>query len=300
MEEWKPDLRLMLVVFCLAIFQAVLWGWIYSADGPLVRPIAKWIEKRPARRLALVTNAQPFFESYGVQNEQELVTMWVSAYLMIPLHHGLCGAFALLAAQLGSADCFRLALSFEIGEDVLHYAQMGWTLLRPQCGISPWKYADVYTWAFVGCHHLLGLIAGTAACLYTVSEWEEVHIFVAWILVAGLPAYLTAPLQLIDSVRTPSALGLTSAFIDSISLSFMVWVRLWYFLPAALSLVQRGFELGGTTGYIFAVPLLGVAPVFNVASVAFYGAYVFARLREQAGTRGSIRRGSGVMETKAS
>jgi len=273
-----------------AVAQAALWHWLYAERGPLVASAVRWLGRRPTRAAAVVANARPQFSTYGIEAESDLVELWSSANLMVPLHHGLATLFALLALQTtGPPDwsaptLIRAALSFEIGEDLLHYLQMVWTALRPERGVSPWRFMGRGTWAFIIVHHSLGLVAGSGAFLSDMSTWPEFHRCVFLLLFASLPCYLKSPLQMVADLSKPSLLGALGAAIDVGGLLVMIWVRLVEYLPMAIPLCARArAEFGPGAGALCEVPALYVFPLFNLASVVFFVPYVWARVREQLG-----------------
>uniref|UniRef100_A0A7S4BXH5 TLC domain-containing protein n=1 Tax=Chrysotila carterae TaxID=13221 RepID=A0A7S4BXH5_CHRCT len=126
------------------------------------------------------------------------------------------------------------------------------------------------------------MLAGSAALSPPAVAWSEVHLFVSSLFAAGLPCYLKTPLMLRRDLREPSAVGAAAAAIDAFGLAVMVLLRLICYFPMAVPLVQRAFlELGTAAGWYFSLPLLVVAPAFNVASVLFFVPYVRQQVRAQ-------------------
>lgn len=254
---------------------------------------------RPPPAPHQLANAKAFFAQFGLGPETEdaaFVALWFPAQISVPMHHGAATAFAFSAYSFGSSGLLRVALSFEIAENVLHYAQMAWTALRPDRGVAPWRFCDRKTWAFVGLvralrlepqarskhaahacarlraaaqHHLLGLVAGSAAFLSpSVCAWPELQLFVAMVLAAGLPSFLKLPLQVCADLSQPSLLGVAGAAIDVLGMAYLSWVRLGWgprcYLPMARALVERCREDEGCAEWFYAVPLYYVFPVFNL------------------------------------
>ena len=160
------------LVAAAVLGQALLWGALYSERGPLVGPLISWLRKRPGTLRTVRANASHQFGAYGFATDSpELVAMWAAQNVAVPLHHTLGGLLAIWSYAQGSASLLVLALSFEIGEDVLHYAQMAYTAAVPaERGVMPWAQAPTSMWLLVGTHHLLGLVAGTGACLCAAAS----------------------------------------------------------------------------------------------------------------------------------
>ena len=78
-------------------------------------------------------------------------------------------------------------------------------------------------------HHLLGLVAGSAAFLSpSVCAWPELQLFVAIVLAAGLPSFLKLPLQVCADLSQPSLLGVAGAAIDVLGkhmTSSVQWIK---------------------------------------------------------------------------
>ena len=268
----------------IVLCQALFWRWVLDERAMPIRMIANWVRRRPDRMQAVVANSVPQFSAYGMASDdpETLLLAWVPINCWVPLHHALGAGCALLATHYGSAAWCRVAISFEVGEDVLHYAQMAWTACFPQRGVVPWKYLDRMAWSFVAVHHLIGLCAGSAAFLTEVVAWEEVQRFIALLLVAGLPCALKAPFEMVQDLSVPSYTGRALAVIETCALLFLVWVRLVLYFPAVISLLNRAFdEIGIVPGYLYGMVLLGVGSVFNLASVALYAPTVIQRVRQQ-------------------
>ena len=268
----------------LVAFQAIFWRWVLDGDAPVVRTAAAWIRRRPARLRAVLANAEPHFKAYGVAatDTEVLLRLWFAMNFFAPLHHALGAGCALMAVRNSSASWHRLAISFEVGEDVLHYAQMAWTYRHPERGSVPWKYCDATAWAFVAVHHLIGLCAGSGAFLTDVANWVEVMRFVALLLVAGVPSMLKLPFELLQDLGPPSAAGKLAALLEVFSLLFLATIRLVLYVPAVLALLERAWlPLGTTATYLYGAVLLVVGTTFNLASVVLYAPTVLNRVRGQ-------------------
>lgn len=277
-------MSLSLYLACIVAAQALLWRWVYDENSFCVRTIASWIRRRPARFSAVVANAGPQFATYGIPatEREPLLLCWIATNIFVPLHHALGAGFAMAAVRYGSEGCLRLALSFEVGEDVLHYLQMAWTYMYPERGIAPWKYVDGKSWAFIGVHHLIGLLAGSAAFLTEVAAWVEVQQFVALLLAAGLGSALKTPLELVQDLGPPSALGRVGLLLEILAFLLLCAIRLFVYFPTVASLLQRASaDLSPTATYLYGGVLLGIAPVFNLASVVLYAPGVLERVRLQ-------------------
>ena len=61
---------------------------------------------------------------YGDLPNSKVLPLWLAGNVVVPLHHGIGVAMALLAYTYRSPTALRFALSFEVGEDVLHFAQV--------------------------------------------------------------------------------------------------------------------------------------------------------------------------------
>jgi len=316
------DPVLQLFVVCVTL-QAIVWRWLYDADALFLRSLNAWLRRHPKQEEAMLANARPQWTVFGITEPAVLVKLWLPASASVPLHHGAAVSTAFMSYYYGSATLLRVALSFEIGENVLHYAQvcgpilghpqppphalgrsssphlcapclprlqMAWTWLKPAQGISPWQYLDGKAWGFILLHHTLGFVAGSAAFLspINVCAWPELQLFVAMVLFAGMPSYLKVPLQLCDDLARPSVVGCAAAAIDVVGLLVMSWVRLGWgqtcYFTMARELVGRCRGHGDCSATFYAVPLLYVFPLFNVMSVLIHGPYVYARVREQLAT----------------
>ena len=87
---------------------------------------------------------------------------------------------------------------------------------------------------------------------------------------------------MVADLAVPSVFGKLGAAIDVGGLLVIVWVRLVAYLPMAHALCSRArAEFGPTAGALCEGPALCVFPLFNLASVALFVPYVWARVREQ-------------------
>lgn len=265
----------------LSTAQAFVWNKLYSSQGPLLAPLVAWINSRPRIRSNVLLHARQEFASYGVE---PTVDYFCSGVVGIAVHHSLAFAVAVLSLWLDSTSLFRLSLTFEIGENLLHYAQMALTAFTTH-RIDPWATCPKSLWAFVGIHHLIGLLAGSGAFLVASDhQWQDVRLYVCCLLGCVLPYYLKVPLMLHSAPATamPSMAGKAALLIDTTQLVVCAWVRFYVCLPLGLKLTLRGrSELGEGAGIFFGAVLLGIAPLFFVISLFLNASNVVSNIQTQ-------------------
>lgn len=230
----------------------------------------------------IVAHMLPETAPFGLKDESKMVGYFVMLKLAPTVHHFLAGVCAFAAWWWNSSLCFRITLSFEIGEDIMHYLQMAITAISPAHGIQPFTDAPVVMWGYLGLHHLIGVCAGTGAFLFT-SDWPDVQFYVFLLLVAIVPGCLNAPLQMLEPpLPRPSLIGRVSAAIDVLNFLFLVYARFVMAMIVALRLYPRGFsEFGEAGGYFFAIILLGIAPLFFTLSFILALPVVIRNVRKQ-------------------
>jgi len=269
----------------LALAQAAAWWMLYDPNGPMLRPLVMWIKRRNQTEANCIAHMVPELEAFGVRDRSKMVNAFASSYVGVTVHHGIAAILAFLGYYYQNPFLFRFGLSFEIGEDIMHYTQMLVTKFSPpDQGIEPWSYTPKEAWLYVSLHHTIGLLAGSGAFLYT-SDWEEVQLYVAVILFCVLPFYLKTPLMLMEGPQTkPTNIGRAALAIDMFSLLVMLFGRFYIAVPLGYDLTLKGYEtMGWTGGLFFGSVLMGLGPLFYIASLVMFVPQVIKAFQKQAG-----------------
>jgi len=263
--------------------QIVAWWILYDVNGPFLKPIIRWINSNSAVRVNVVSHMMKDMRSYGISDQSTMVDLFGCTQVAAPLHHCLAFLVTWLGYYRGSGMLFRLGVSFEIGEDLLHYAQMAVTALTPAGrGIAPWKDLPGNIWVFIGLHHLIGTAVGTFAFLYG-SDVELIQLLTAMLLFCVVPQSLKLPLQFLSTPSSePSVAGKLYALIDLLHMSVMLYFRSYRGLPISIDLTRYAFRTWGrASGCFVAVFLVGVAQAFFVVSAVLFAPAVYRGLRDQ-------------------
>ena len=269
-------------LLALVLLQVVTWRYLYDADGFFLRrPLRRWIQASAHR------------ESYVRINHKRLGVAATSAVDYITfgsavlLHHSLAAGLATLGWAYGSATLVRLALTFEIGEDVLHYGEMFYSASVPRekrTELCRELYPSVGLWVAIGCHHALGLLAGSFAFLHA-AEWPAVQRLISLLLGLTLPGIATFLLMPFGDTGSRGFVGRLSLALTLSGVLVNAWGRFVVFVPLALSLSARIFaDFGAVVGWAVAVPLF-LFFLFSCVSMVAFAAEVPAAVRAQLASR---------------
>lgn len=234
------------------------------SSGPL-KWMVDWVERSPSR----VANAKAnSVESHKrtIGNGEPTIPLWVLFNVGIPMHHLLGAAFALPAYAYGSPTLFRIAISFELGTDVVHYFQMACVWLFPP-GPLPFNVANTATTVTIFLHHLLGTWFGTIS-FFMLEDWKEAQLLAFCLYVCVLPhLFLTVPIQLMEDFRKgPTAWGIWHALMLWFTFAVAIYVRFYLLLGAALKVIPRVVdEFGLLMGIVASTPLV----LFGLSNVGF-------------------------------
>eukprot|EP00933_Yihiella_yeosuensis_P012731 TRINITY_DN12180_c0_g2_i1.p1 TRINITY_DN12180_c0_g2~~TRINITY_DN12180_c0_g2_i1.p1 ORF type:complete len:291 (+),score=34.64 TRINITY_DN12180_c0_g2_i1:160-1032(+) len=270
----------------LVLVQMVVWWYIYDERSIFIKPIMRLVKANPKWKENVIAHMVKDYSAYGVSDPSVMVYYFALLNVGAPFHHTLGALFCFLGYYYGSAGLFRFGLTFEIGEDVMHYCQMLVTFLSPPGkGIVPWKDSPKAMWGFIGLHHLIGVGAGTIGYLYT-SDWMEVQLYTTVLLACLLPHALKVPLQVLSAPSAkPSSAGKAYACIDLFSFCVMIYCRAYIAIPMGWQLTARAQkELSPLAGKYVGIILLIVAPMFFVASIVLFIPNVINGLRHQFGS----------------
>jgi hypothetical protein len=263
--------------------QMALWWYLNDTSSVLMRPVIRWIKRNPRVESNVVAHMIRDLKSYGISPSSQMVEYFALFCVAAPLHHGLAVLFTFLGYWLGSVQCYCIGVTFEIGEDAMHYVQMAVThFAGPEKGIAPWKDVPRSMWVYIGLHHSIGLVAGSFAFLCG-SEWEETQLYSTLLLLCLLPNSLKLPLQLYTPPATrPSMAGKLYALSDLVTLFVMTYCRLYKGMPMGLALTRRCFnELSPASAFCVGAILNVVAPFFFAVSTILFVPSVYRGLREQ-------------------
>jgi len=268
----------------LVIVQCFLGDLLWNTDGVLLRPIIACLKRHPTMLANALNNMADGCKKMGMPCTAEV---WVMFNVGCGIHH-VCGStLALLGYLLGNVWLFRVGISFEIGEDVLHYGEMAYALVRPP-GPKPFKLWPKATWAMLALHHSLGLTAGTFAYL-NLADWPEVQWLVFLLLGGVVPGILGAPLQLFGDLTERSTVGKLNAVVAVGGFAFLLYARFVVYFPLALSLHARvAEEYGAQVGHFVAVPLV-LFGIFNCVSLVVNLPAMINCIRLQISTKERLR-----------
>jgi len=230
--------------------QCAFGHMVYDTQGPLLQPVIRWIKRDQKRHANIIANTRDACTEHNIKPTVEL---WVMFNVGICLHHTLGAVTGFLSYCLGSTRLCCLALSFEIGEDVLHYLQMLQACLHPP-GPEPFRTLPRVAWLGFALHHVLGLFAGTFAYLFA-AHWPEVQLLTFLLLSAVLPAYISIPFQPFTDLHSRSIYGKITLFGSILGLVFMLYARFYIYLPLAYALGMRvREEFGAVAGFVVGAP----------------------------------------------
>jgi len=212
----------------LTFVQAVLWGWLYRKDAPIRRPLHANLERDQTKLDNLLKNGY------------ELNT-W-SFWMVVTIHHFLGGFIALIGTlipdQTLSVLVVRIGLSFEIGEDFLHYFQM------VQCWCSPGSnemFGEMFpgklVWFGVACHHAVGSLAGSFVFIFIPYVFEA-QFCIVLLLLSAVPNLIQYPFIPFVNLRAREVecLGRFVACLMLGGTGLSMYGRIFVFPPTALEL----------------------------------------------------------------
>lgn len=259
-----------IIYACMVVGQALTWLWLYGKEGPLRAPLHRFLANDPAR-------------TANVEINGNTPAQW-SFWMIVALHHGLGGLLALIGL-LGPKDSavfitiFRLGLSFEIGEDVLHYCQMLYTVLFPPgAEVFAELWADCSTWFGIACHHAVGLFAGSFVFIYMPENYLGQYCSVV-LLLSAVPQLIPFMFMPFEDLKSAGAsyVAKAAAVLTVLGTLFAFVCRMFLFPPAAWQLGIDVEPIYGNGARIFLMTVAGLFMIFAVATLAI-------SFREIAGT----------------
>merc|ERR1712232_674651 len=147
------------------------------------------------------------------------------------------GFFMLLGIFYGNPGWFRLGVTFELGEDIMHYIQMA---LASTLGIGPAMGWVKTRWVALGVHHLFGVIAGIPG-YFLLSEDYECQ-YICMMLLSGVTFwfFLVGLLYMIDQSK-PGINIYFALVVDCILTAVSIYIRIPVFLRACMILLPWVF-----------------------------------------------------------
>ena len=248
LTEFLPPTTAALIISTIA--QMLIWGVLYHSNGPIRRPLRRWIEASPTRLQHIETNHVHL--GCTALSPVNYVTFGHT----VLVHHGLGALFAGAGCVCGSASLTRLGLSFEIGEDLLHYVEMAYSFARPPgTELFGELYPKKLFWLCVALHHILGLLAGSFAFLHA-CDWAEVQLLVVLLLGLTLPGLLSFTLLPHGDVGAAGAVGRACLLLTLANMALNFYGRFVAFVPIAWRLVGAGArsKAGPTSPLVVPVP----------------------------------------------
>lgn len=244
----------------LNLFQAVLWGWLYHK------------ERSPLRAALHANLERDELKKENLQKNGHDGGSW-SFWMVVTLHHSL-GGFIGLAGLLSPVQSWsvllvRIGLSFEIGEDFLHYFQMAQACCYPP---GPELFGVLFptkvAWVGIACHHAVGAVAGSFVFIY-IPYVSGAQFCCVLLLISTVPQGLTNPfLPYINlRAREVSCLGQFVALLTFSGILVASWARIFLFPPAVFDLLPFVAENYGQ----------GIANVL-LGACSFFMVFVFAGL----------------------
>ncbi len=239
--------------------QALLWAVLYSdSHSPLIW-LTRWTVGR--FRQAVTGNVRVML-SAGYEQEKlsppsDATCMDYYCWIwIVAVHHAAAAAFAYAALANNSVPLFLFSLSFELGEDVLHVVQAGYTLSRPPGGgVKPFCDLPRGLCHLMLMHHSLGLTLGVAAFVH-LAEWGEVHQLVFDLYFAALPSLFNLPLMISSRLHQRSAVAWLNALLNLFGAGAMAYCRLYKLGTLGPRIVVRMVaEFGIAAGCAASAPL---------------------------------------------
>lgn len=262
--QWDVNGWTVVLFFLLLLVQLYISNLCYDTSAWLLSPIMGYMTQHPDKADNVVANLKPQVASLGIDATP---TLWVQFNVGVAIHHGAAAFILFLAMCSGSPTLFRLGISFEIGEDLLHYVQMALSLIYPNLHHAKGPFATLpkVAWVFPVLHHALGLIGGTYAYFYLAS-WVEVHRLAFVLIIAVLPGLLNKPLEAMADLTKPSTYGKINIAFYIIGMAFTLIMRFCIYFPMSFSLYNRVHaEMGATSARVLGGPLV-MFGVFSVVS----------------------------------
>jgi len=224
--------------------QVLAAWWLFApSDSPLPgvpRRSVPWLLGE-ARRRNIAATGKNSAEEPSEQECDDIVDKWVEQWFCFSINHGIGGACMLLGMHLGRPALWRVGLTFETGEDILHFVQMA---LAGLLGIGPctkWPRSRVIP---IALHHTLGLVAGVPA-YFLLSEWPDVQLFCFIMLGAPVPGMA---LEGALATRDPDQPGTWTLHLVLAVFNFVTWIcfRFVIFMPICFRVLPRVASEHGT------------------------------------------------------
>lgn len=235
--------------------QALIWAWLYNKHGPLRGPLHRCIEN--------MDGAAEVLKVQGLE-----VGNW-SYWMIVALHHGLGGLLALIGASMNNIFLFRFGLSFEIGEDFLHYTEMLYTLLCPP-GTETFGelWPDCKIWLGLAFHHTIGSVAGSFVFIF-IPNWPDAQYCVVLLLISAVPQLIQFPFMPFENLKGEeiSCIGKVAAFMTIIGTGFALVARVVLF-PVAVWRVSG--DVRAAYGNIPANVILTVSGLFMIFALGTF------------------------------
>lgn len=242
----------------LVVLQTAIWAWLYWRHGPLRAPMHRWLE-RPGNE----------GKRENVKLNGQLDSGW-SFWTVIVLHHSLGGLIALAGSLAPSRELsvflVRIGLSFEIGEDILHFIQLARSMF---CIPGSEMFSEIFIerghWIAMICHHMIGLIGGSFVFVY-IPEWPEAQFIIVLLLLAAVPSLIHIPFMPFVNLRSErlTSLGKLLAGVMLVGTCASLFARIFIFSPVAWSLLQKAQQIYGTN---LAIALACCAVLFVLFSL---------------------------------
>jgi len=229
--------------FWVSLQVCVAW-WTFAPSNSPLPGVPRRVVPRllgEARKRNIVATSKNSAEEPSQEECDEMVDDWVGNWLCFSLHHGIGGACMFLGMYLNRPALWRVGLTLETGEDILHFVQMA---LAGLLGIGPimeWSRRRVI---LIAMHHTLGLVAGVPA-YFLLSEWPDVQLFCFIMLGASVPGMaLEGALATLD----PEQPGMWTLHLVLAVFNFAMWIcfRFVIFMPICFRVLPRVAAEHGT------------------------------------------------------
>ena len=110
----------------LCVVQVAVWWKLYDINGPLLgKHLKALVHRIPGGAQRLRENFEPMIKAFQMTypDDHDYADDWVFS-VMVFLHHTTGTVLCYMGYLWGWTTVFLVGLSFEIGEDVLHYLQV--------------------------------------------------------------------------------------------------------------------------------------------------------------------------------
>ena len=250
-----------------------MWCYLYHRNSWPRRTLSAWITKKESRLKNLVDNHRAPSEDTSLQH----YTYW----MVVLLHHGSAFAFSLAGYVSSSTALVRFGLSFEIGEDLLHYCELAYSTLHPPgTELMAQLYPTTLLHVMIAFHHILGLACGSYGFL-NASHWPDVQLLIVILLGSTLPGMFAIPLLPLADLNRPSAVGKVALVLGVLGTIASIYGRFVLFIPLVQRLLARCYDEFGSPCSVAVAPPLFLFFVFSTCSLLSGLAALPAAIRHQ-------------------